>query len=697
MAVGINIGQVIIAGDTKLNVDTPELKPFCIAVLVYDQLEVTKNCINSILTHTAPPFEIAVLDNGSDFATKEYLRSIKSNIIHIYREEKNVGVTKGYNILFDYVKNNYEYVALLNNDIIIEEKNWNNILLNEIRDKPNVAMVGPIQEYGRLTSEMMGTNRFPDNPTLDYMETSCAIVNTKIINKHLPRLYDSKYLIYGFCEDSDFTLRLRNLGYEIKEVRVGVRHLHNVTIGALKDPAIYQYELRNRAVIKDRWEHFIAGKPPLRILVDRTAAMGDVLMIEPIIRELKYKYPYSEIYVNTACPTPLAHVDNIHELRMDLTYKYPRTFFDKIIMLDFAYENTPMRHVIDSYAEQSGVVLDVGEERIPRYSSKLKWTGKDSKRLAVCSEGSWTSRTWNLKKWQAFLRKLKERGYEITEVGTNNYMGVGENKINSISLHDTAKIIANSEMFLGFDGGLMHIAQAVGTPVFIIFGCTCPNYRIHDWSKAKVVWINEDELKCAGCHHKAPPPRSHTVCVESKIYCLENITEEMVETVFDGEFGNITKPLKDTSEEIKVIDIDERIFKNLTHTKPYVVSTTSPIVQHIQNRNKRNITGVAVLIGTYRKIVTINMQVSVLNTEGQLIYAQFFPVRDVSDNSYITFKFQKPIITGPYFALKFSNFPVEGTIFHNSIALFVEETNHLLQEIDYGGGRRYGRINMEVF
>jgi len=72
----------------------------------------------------------------------------------------------------------------------------------------------------------------------------------------------------------------------------------------------------------------------------------------------------------------------------------------------------------------------------------------------------------------------------------------------------------------------------------------CPNYRITDWTKAKVVWLDQDHLDCAGCGQLRKHPRLYTGCDREEIYCMKGITEKMVlEKFFDGNFGEITKPL----------------------------------------------------------------------------------------------------------------------------------------------------------
>ena len=47
-----------------------------IIIPVWNQLELTKKCLNSISENTKIPFHLIIIDNGSDDETREYLRKI---------------------------------------------------------------------------------------------------------------------------------------------------------------------------------------------------------------------------------------------------------------------------------------------------------------------------------------------------------------------------------------------------------------------------------------------------------------------------------------------------------------------------------------------------------------------------------------------------------------------------------------------
>jgi len=503
-----------------------------ISLLVYNQLEVTLRCIDSILKNTVEQdFLLIISDNASNKYVGKRLKQISHKKVRYIRNSENIGFILAHNNIFK--KYPSDFFCVLNNDLVIKTYGWDAKFIQVLEEDKNIAQVGNQQEFGYIGSNGVGQPR--KGKPLDYISGSSFIVRSKYINQMGSGLFEENYMHFAFCEDADLSLRLRSNGYKIAECTdVEIDHLHNWSFKHEKvDVDFKQLEKKNNAFLLDRWSNYFKYRifKPIRILVDRQGALGDALCTEPIIKALRKKYPLCLLHVNTVCPTAFTCNRYVDHCANNLNKKD----YDIVIDLNLAYEKNPTMHIVDAYAKEAGVILDQSN-KIPVYYGLTCFENKyeNSDYITVCSEGSWLSRTWNLDRWKSFISRLSKTN-KIVEVGHDkrNYLGIGENLIGKMSLQQTVGVIAKAKLFVGFDGGLMHFSQAVGTPVFIIFGCTNPLYRIHDWNKATVVNMTEDELECAGCHHKLPAPRCFTECTKDKIYCLDGISLERVINTFN--------------------------------------------------------------------------------------------------------------------------------------------------------------------
>jgi len=76
---------------------------------------------------------------------------------------------------------------------------------------------------------------------------------------------------------------------------------------------------------------------------------------------------------------------------------------------------------------------------------------------------------WGLDNFQKLVYLLKER--RILQIGLPSdplLEGVADARI--YDLRKTAAIISNAELFIGLEGGLMHLARSVETPAVILYG-----------------------------------------------------------------------------------------------------------------------------------------------------------------------------------------------------------------------------------
>jgi len=268
--------------------------------------------------------------------------------------------------------------------------------------------------------------------------------------------------------------------------------------------------------------------------IRRTGALGDVMLATPIVRELKRRYPDSQIYFATHCPDALFGnpyitdiVRNIGELQ-DLT--------NVVYDLDMAYESNPKMHVIEAYSK---IVFGHG---ISDYRIDLVSGSKDFDEVSTILGGAinferdkvvvlhmsvgWPNRTWPKDSWNTVVKQLATRGYKTVIIGRGgdyraDLVGGVINCNDRFSVRHTREIIKRAQVFVGPDSGMMHVAQTTETPCVAMFTVANPSYRI---TRPKGTVSLVPTSPCRGCLHDAPPPVTFVGCRINTLQCLREIT-----------------------------------------------------------------------------------------------------------------------------------------------------------------------------
>ena len=102
--------------------DKFEPKKILAVVLCWNNKDIIKPCVDSLLSQTEKP-EILVVDNGSTDGSFQFLEEEYGAKIKLVKNAKNLGFTGGANIGFRWAKENgFGYVALLNSDAVADSK-----------------------------------------------------------------------------------------------------------------------------------------------------------------------------------------------------------------------------------------------------------------------------------------------------------------------------------------------------------------------------------------------------------------------------------------------------------------------------------------------------------------------------------------------------------------------------------------------
>lgn len=96
------------------------------------------------------------------------------------------------------------------------------------------------------------------------------------------------------------------------------------------------------------------------------------------------------------------------------------------------------------------------------------------------------------------------------------------------NLRQVLGVLKLSRVVVGSDTGTLHLANAVGTPVVMLFGHTDPvDTGPFDPSGRSI--ITRVNLPCIGCVHRSPSPPQWEICKKTRpVLCMEKLSPEVV-------------------------------------------------------------------------------------------------------------------------------------------------------------------------
>lgn len=115
-------------------------------ILHYNTFSVTSSCIESILNICSNGSELVVVDNNSSNDSGILLKKKYScSKLHFIINKENVGFAKGNNIGYCYAKNelNADIIIVMNNDIVINQYNFEKCIENVIDEYNDVDVIAP--------------------------------------------------------------------------------------------------------------------------------------------------------------------------------------------------------------------------------------------------------------------------------------------------------------------------------------------------------------------------------------------------------------------------------------------------------------------------------------------------------------------------------------------------------------------------
>jgi ADP-heptose:LPS heptosyltransferase len=190
-------------------------------------------------------------------------------------------------------------------------------------------------------------------------------------------------------------------------------------------------------------------------------------------------------------------------------------FFDRHTLRPMYPFPCPGRHLIEGMAETVEVDLLPEERRPFLYLTDEERAAQSWAQGWIAVQSSSTS-YWSLNKdWipgrmQAVVDALRGLGYPIVHMGSaeDDPLERVKDLCGKTSLRETGAILANAQLFIGLEGGLVHLARAVDTRSVVIYtGYTQPhetgypeNINLRDPGAGDSCWRRK---RCEHCRKSA--------------------------------------------------------------------------------------------------------------------------------------------------------------------------------------------------
>jgi lipopolysaccharide heptosyltransferase II len=323
-------------------------------------------------------------------------------------------------------------------------------------------------------------------------------------------------------------------------------------------------------------------KIPSKILIFRQSSLGDVILTLPVLDSLKERFPECHIdYLTKTAFAPIVQFhpaistvytfdgehpfsgiisdlrsqkyDTLIDLQVNLrslairaglfpihVLRYKKRRWAREMVVRRAGSKLAVDHTVAAYLAALGP-LGINAELAPpvmklpteahRFADEfLIGLGQSPKLIAFCPGARHYEKRWPAASFRAVAEMmLKDPSLGIIVFSANDdrfepNLGIDHSKLltaKNLGLLEAGALLSRCQAALTNDSGLMHLANAVGTPVLAIFGPTNPRLGFAPTlAGSKIIC---DDVACSPCSVHGQRP-----CRMSEKYCFEKITPQRV-------------------------------------------------------------------------------------------------------------------------------------------------------------------------
>jgi ADP-heptose:LPS heptosyltransferase/GT2 family glycosyltransferase len=468
-----------------------------VSMIGFNRVDGTRESVEALLK-SSEHFSLSLTNQNSSDGTGAYFDEVKRrhpDRVTVFHETRNTFFqppnNRAYRIA---VEQGCEFFLCLNDDAIIPPDGLRQ-MMDVLDSRPNVAAVGAKGGCEEINHQFHG-----QPGRLDFVEGSCAMYRIAHLRRHRTTLFwDQLQGIYA--EDAENSLFLQEKGYEIAKADFDLPHARSSTVN--RDPqtqaACHAFQARNHELCRNRYAHWLKCRTfSYPIVIRRSMALGDVILTTPIIRAIKASNPLSDIHVQTDFPAVFANNPSVTRAAKAI----PEMPNQLVVDINGAYEDAPMRHVLEAYeAKTREQVTGLGEVewRTELFPSRkdMQWAqamiAKAEGRPVCLIHGDvshWPGKNPSQSLWDATASRLRKEGWRVFVVGTTTNEPAFGNDLDlrgQTGVLQLAALCAHAKLFLGPDSGPLHVSQAAGCPTIGVFGVTSARFLMTHGSKLSPV------------------------------------------------------------------------------------------------------------------------------------------------------------------------------------------------------------------
>lgn len=210
--------------------------PVDVIICVHNALEDVKNCLESLLRETLPPYHLILVDDGSDAETRDFLKKFTtSQGAKLIRHEVAKGYTKAANAGMR--ASAADLVCLLNSDTIVTPFWLDRMVACLLADR-DTGLCGPLSNTASWQSipETLKEGDWVENtypagvtpkkmalmlaassprryPKVGFLNGFCLLIRKALINDI--GMFDEETFGAGYGEENDFCLRAQKAGWNL--------------------------------------------------------------------------------------------------------------------------------------------------------------------------------------------------------------------------------------------------------------------------------------------------------------------------------------------------------------------------------------------------------------------------------------------------------------------------------------------------